>query len=129
LAHDALGTRDEFDVHVSRRSQSARIPRSSSVEALIGGGFLAKALLSRLRDAMFIAPEIVHHAEHEAGRVEALGGKAPAEVYKVVKRHRSLSKPFAHPKSYFVRRVTRGRGVKSAAGARHGNGGGLLAWA
>jgi len=36
---------------------------------------------------------------------EALGGKTPSEVYKVVERRRPSPHGFAYPKGYFVRRV------------------------
>jgi putative transposase len=37
---------------------------------------------------------------------DALGGKTPAEVYKVVERRRPVAKSYGYPKGFFVRRVT-----------------------
>jgi putative transposase len=38
---------------------------------------------------------------------EALGGKTPAEVYKVTERRRAVAKPFEYPKRFYVARVQR----------------------
>jgi transposase InsO family protein len=37
---------------------------------------------------------------------DALGGKTPAEIYKVTERRRAIAKAYAYPKRFYVRRVT-----------------------
>ena len=61
----------------------------------------AENLTAQQRDLDRWRQEFNHVRPHES-----LGGKTPAEVYKVVERRRPLAATFAYPKGYFIRRVT-----------------------